>query len=294
MISLVLYACVAIGVLAFGANGAVYSYSDQAAWSSLAGSFCGGRRQSPINIVTGNVVNNPALTRLQMNQYWNTATDGTWSNNGHTLQFTPSSSEPIATTTNFIGRYELRQFHFHWGPNATVGSENTVNDVSYSGELHFVHENTAVAATSGSRYAVVAVFLRSNSSMSIASGSIWDRLNTQPDYEDSDNVTNIIYSQLLPSNLDYYYFPGSLTTPLCNEIVEWFVLKTSISVPAAFFRGLRTVEANSQGTPLTLNYRNVQPLNGRTVSEYNSAGVVPALTFALLALSVVVAAIVNI
>jgi len=38
---------------------------------------------------------------------------------------------------------------------------------------------------------------------------------------------------LLPSDLGYYTFPGSLTTPPCSENVTWFVLKQPVTVSAA-------------------------------------------------------------
>lgn len=285
MLSLTLFA---IAVLSLVANGAVqYSYSNQTAWNHLEGSYCAGNRQSPINIVTANVrTNNTRLTNLVMSSNWNTTVAGNWSNNGHTLKFTPFPSFTTATTNTFIGQYELRQFHFHWGQNSTVGSENQVDNKSYSGELHFVHENTSVA--NSSRYTVIAVFLQSDPNMTIT--GIWQNLMTTPSYGQSISIINIVYSQLLPSNLDYYYFPGSLTTPLCNEIVEWFVLQNPIRVPAQFFAILRTVQ-DSGGSNLTFNYRDVQPLNSRTVYQYPSAssGIVPTLTITLLVLSALTA-----
>lgn len=35
---------------------------------------------------------------------------------------------------------------------------------------------------------------------------------------------------LLPQSLDYWNYPGSLTTPPLNETVNWIVLKETISV----------------------------------------------------------------
>lgn len=38
-------------------------------------------------------------------------------------------------------------------------------------------------------------------------------------------VENLNLRHLLPRNLfNYLYYPGSLTTPPCNEVVQWFIL----------------------------------------------------------------------
>ena len=246
-----------------------YSYSDQNAWNNLEGSFCNGMRQSPINIVTEQTVSNSSLTSLLMNN-WDSAINGTWSNNGHTLAFNPHSLPTQVTTTNFIGQYQLLQFHFHWGPNSAVGSENLVNGVAYSGELHVVHQLPGAGVNAGNVFAVIAVFLQSNDSMDIS--GIWQRLNVAPAYNSAVNVSNIVLSSFLPSNFNYYYFEGSLTTPLCNETVQWFVLTTPISVPAQFFQTLRSVQ-DSHNQSLLFNYRNIQALYGRNVYQYPSSAV---------------------
>ena len=247
------------------ADAIAYTYANQIAWNSLNGSFCNGSRQSPINILTRSVVENSTLTPLRM-RGWDTTKNGYVLNNGHTLKFSPSSSTGEAFTQTFIANYKLLQFHFHWGPNANVGSENTVNGAWYSGELHFVHQNTSEVSPS-SQYTVVAVFLREDSSMPIAN-TIWNTLTSRiPNYNANISISNIAYSDMLPSNRSFFYFPGSLTTPLCNEIVEWFVLQTPVSVPTEFFTRIRKTQ-DTNGRNLTLNYRAVQGLNGRSVSQF--------------------------
>ena len=244
-----------------------FGYSDQTAWDNLSGSFCNGSRQSPINIVTRSTVENGnrRLTPLRLTN-WDTNMNGYVLNNGHTLKFSPSSSSREARVQTFISTYKLVQFHFHWGPNDDVGSENTVNSRYYSGELHFVNQYTT-AVDPSSQFTVVGVFLRADSSVQY-SGTVWEKLTeTIPAFNTSTSLQGIRYDSMLPSNLSYYYFPGSLTTPLCNEVVEWFVLQNPVSVPIEFFDQLRTLN-DTNGDPLTLNYRNIQPLNGRTVSRY--------------------------
>ena len=259
--------------------GIQFNYSNQSAWVNLPGSQCGRNRQSPINIVTNNLENGSdiGLTELEMQNFDNPV-NGTWKNNGSTLFFTPDSSAPVATTRTYLGEYKLLQFHFHWGADSQEGSENRVNGNQYSGELHFVHmRESSMSIYDGDRFTVVAVFIESDENMELS--GIWEKLSNIPDFNQSLSVSNIVYNDLLPESLDYYYFNGSLTTPLCNETVQWVVLQSYISAPAEFFETLRTTPEKN-GEELESNFRDVQNLNERQVYQYQGAAnhVLPAFS----------------
>ncbi|CAI8044532.1 Carbonic anhydrase 1 [Geodia barretti] len=98
--------------------------------------------------------------------------------------------------------------------------------------------------------------------LSNCGGGVGQRLNTTVNFYD-----------LLPSDRSYYYYEGSLTTPNCSEVVQWFLLKETISIPSAYLAQLREVEENEEGDRLTFNYRNTQDLAGRQVSRYPASGV---------------------
>ena len=267
-----------------------YSYDDQTAWNSLENSQCAGRVQSPINIITSDLEDGDeiGLTQLRIS-YLTDALYGKWENNGHSLQFTPDARSRQKTLQTYQGTYELVQFHFHWGPNNRVGSEHTVNGKQYSGELHFVHKTTAAGAqdTDFNYYTVIGVFLEADDIS--ATGTIWAELSRIPDYDMELNisVSDINYDVLLPDNLEYYYYNGSLTTPLCNQIVQWVVLKNPISVPQTFFTRARTTEEEDGGS-LQSNYRDTQPLNGRKVYDSAAGIIIPTITLLISSLFVAV------
>ena len=263
--------------------GIQFSYSDQSAWLNLPGSQCGGNRQSPIDIVTNNLEdgNDIGLTELAMQNFDNPV-DGTWSNTGSTLIFTPDSSATVATTRTYLGEYNLKQFHFHWGADSQEGSENRVNGNQYSGELHFVHmRESSMSIYDGDRFTVVAVFIESDENMELS--GIWEILSNISDFNQSLSVSNIVYNDLLPESLDYYYFNGSLTTPPCNETVQWVVLQSYIFAPADFFETLHTTPEKN-GEELESNFRDVQNLNGRQVYQYQGAAnrILPAFSVLLI------------
>jgi carbonic anhydrase len=64
---------------------------------------------------------------------------------------------------------------------------------------------------------------------------------------------------MLPKNLGYYAFAGSLTTPPCSEGVSWMVLKNQITL------GPQQIQAFRKMFPL--NARPLQALNGREIRE---------------------------
>ena len=265
-----------------------YNYEDQAAWANLPGSFCGiGRAQSPINIETGNVRENSTLFQNLMFNGYDEMVDGSFNNTGHNVQFNPSPSAPDASVVNHEGTYNLLQFHLHWGEGLQDGSEHRVNSSQYAAEIHFVHRSTTASSTASNALTVVGVFAVADSA---APTGIWQRLMPVPTaYQASSSVTGIRYSDLLPTNRDYYYYGGSLTTPLCNEIVQWFVLKETIRIPESYLRMLRMVQEDANGTLLTHNVRDEQPLNGRIVMTPSSASNVSIISMLALCILALVA-----
>ena len=77
------------------------------------------------------------------------------------------------------------------------------------------------------------------------------------DIDKAHQMDMIYISQLLPKNHGYYAFSGSLTTPPCNEGVQWIVLKESVEASQAQIDAMHAI--------LKDNARNVQPLHDRVI-----------------------------
>ena len=254
-------------------TGTGFSYRKHTEWPDLPGSFCGNSLQSPIDIVTANVEEGSDLIELVFSDGWTTAVDGTLKSNGHSIQFTPDST--TATTRNHKGTYDVLQFHFHWGETEGEGSEHRIDGDQYEAEIHFVHSkqgNSDSAAADAN--SVVAVFC--NEDENLAATGIWEQLlidGPLPVTFDTEvDLEGITFADLLPDNREYYHYAGSLTTPLCNEVVQWFVLKEPIKIPSSVLTALRTVQEDAEGTALTKNFRGVQELNDRTVQTRPESG----------------------
>jgi carbonic anhydrase len=81
-------------------------------------------------------------------------------------------------------------------------------------------------------------------------------LPTEIDEEYKSNLP-VILSGLMPANKGYFYYPGSLTTPPCSEVVSWYVLKNPIQASSKQISAIQQI--------ISENNRPAQPLSGRTI-----------------------------
>lgn len=253
--------------------------SNSSAWKE--GDCAKGRRQSPIDIKTSSIENGAAgpVVGLDFSQYYkNYAMKQFYmTNNGHSIMlnnFIPETGmEPIFHwPARENGMYKLEQVHFHWGPDDKSGSEHKVDGKAYPVEMHLVHyrsnqgvhgySNFMDAAFSGrpDALAVIGVFLTpdtGNLTQSFLQTAVYN-FESIPNTGDKTVVIcvnlNLNLGEPLEKALEAYHYLGSLTTPGCNEVVAWLVLKNPVKITKkdlAAFRGI----VKEDGKPLTMNYR---------------------------------------
>ena len=234
-----------------------YSYNHQDKW----GSYCQtGTYQSPVNIWTNDLSRNPDTINLAFE--WNYWLSGVFHNNGHTVKFTPNQGQPAIHTRTHHGQWKLLQVHMHWGENDGIGSEHRINGEQASLEIHFVHEHTGHKA-----HAVVALMADAGSE---SSSSVFRFLSLKSVLQYNERINTVLpLNDFLPIDRSYYFYEGSLTTPGCDQLVQWFVLKDRITVPRSYLRQLRTVRKDTAGSLLRFNYRDPQPLLCRSVYEHD-------------------------
>jgi len=88
--------------------------------------------------------------------------------------------------------------------------------------------------------------------------TLW-RFIPNPGAESNLEGITINPADLLPADHSFYSYPGSLTTPICNEGVHWYVMKNPIELSQAQIDEYTKHYPNSA--------RPLQPLNGRPVAE---------------------------
>ena len=93
-------------------------------------------------------------------------------------------------------------------------------------------------------------------------------------------------SSAIPTDVEFYTFPGSLTTPPCTGGLQWFVATEPQSVTADQIKALKAVgTAAGLSADVGNARRPVQPLNGRdlTITQASSASRVAAGVTAIVA-----------
>ena len=160
-------------------------------------------------------------------------------NNGHTIQVNVPSGSKI----RIDGKpYELLQFHFH------RPSEEQIDGKPSAMVVHFVHKNN------DGELAVLAVMLREgNENPGIK--TLWTHAPKKESSEVIPDGVTFNPTNLLPREMDFFHYDGSLTTPPCTEKVKFYILKTQVNVS----------KEQVAEFPFKLNARPIQPANGRPI-----------------------------
>jgi carbonic anhydrase len=160
-------------------------------------------------------------------------------NNGHTIQVNVATGSKI----RIDGKpFELLQFHFH------RPSEEHIDGKPSAMVVHFVHKSPE------GELAVLAVMLREgNENPGIK--TLWTHAPKAAGPEVIPDGVMFNPANLLPKEMDFFHYDGSLTTPPCTEKVKFFILKTQVNI------------AKEQVTdfPFKMNARPIQPANGRPI-----------------------------
>ncbi|KAK5600410.1 hypothetical protein CRENBAI_021707 [Crenichthys baileyi] len=251
---------------------------------------CGGRSQSPINIVTRKTLKDETLTPLQFKNYQQTFRSSI-KNNGHSVQV----GIPLISTISgggLLTTYKAVQLHLHWGKDGGLGSEHTIDGEQYPMELHIVHmKNHYVDLTTALRdpkgVAVLGFFYEESKSANRKYDSIINMLQSVGATNGNASLPPVSLAQLIPpeQNLtSYYRYQGSLTTPGCTEAVVWTVFENPIPLSREQLRAFSKVQFRD-GKPMVNNFRPIQPLNGRQVFRSGSAVLLVSSTLLAAALA---------
>ena len=160
-------------------------------------------------------------------------------NNGHTIQVNVANGSKI----RIDGKpFDLLQFHFH------RPSEEHIDGKPSAMVVHFVHKSPE------GELAVLAVMLREgNENPGIK--TLWTHAPKAAGPEVIPDGVMFNPANLLPKEMDFFHYDGSLTTPPCTEKVKFYILKTQVNI------------AKEQVTdfPFKMNARPIQPANGRPI-----------------------------
>ena len=228
-----------------------WSYQNPAGpnqWGDLSNDFLScrvGADQSPIEIESGanagliNVTSDSSLPTISPN--WSPS-GLTVMNNGHTVEMLYDEGSHLEFEGSTL---PLKQFHFH------SPSEHILDGRQYPLEAHFVHQ-------ANGKTMVVGMFFKLGEENKALS-EVWNMAPvTNSTIQHPEIVVNAM--DLLPNDLSYFHYTGSLTTPPCTEGVTWIVLKTPVTASAAQLQFLQKRLAGPNNRP-------IQPLDGRMIGS---------------------------
>lgn len=254
-----------------------WTYADADCWGEQYPN-CSKSAQSPVNIITyGPETSVIRKAAHEKENFLNAAKYHPVNNtrvyqNGHTLQLIDAQN---GVSHVGFGYLEIGgNFYFFQHLNLHCPAEHVIDGVQHACELQIVHQKQShwgATAYDNDDILIASVFF------DIAPSDEESPLLKQlylPDLMDEKHVNQswvrtlkhpLDISRALGPVLsgDYYRYAGSFTTPSCDEVVKWFVFKTSLPMSKAQWLAFKKVFPNPA------NARPVQHLNGRKVA-FNS------------------------
>lgn len=214
-----------------------YGYTGDVApekWGSLSPEYAkctDGSEQAPVNIVSDGAKSMTRAAALKPS-YPATAGDVV-TNTGTTIRVDTEGKLLIGDK-----EYKLLQYHFH------TPSEEAINGIHYALNVHLVHQDSA------GKLAVIGVNFAVGSPNPFLD-SLWKALPLSSGQKAAAVLPSL--ESMLPKDLSYYTYTGSLTTPPCTEGVQFYILKT-----------LETISPSQLTT-----FRKLYPMNARPLQSLN-------------------------
>lgn len=254
-----------------------------------------GLNQSPIDICTKTAIYDSSLDKFAIDR---TPIRFNYLNNGVNASITPEENAVVYLQGGPLmsNKFQLAQYHFHFGEENTCGCEHTIDGHHFAAELHIVHFNRELYNDLGSAFssegglAVLGIFLDASENYSdnaFVAEVLKSFDNIRYKGDEFQTVNNFCVYDMLPENShNYFTYPGSLTTPPLTENVTWTVFKEPIKISKKQQKEFLKLYAVSEEEKDILvkhdpcirsngpshycpsicnNYREVQPLHKRIV-----------------------------
>ncbi|XP_070204207.1 carbonic anhydrase 2-like [Littorina saxatilis] len=211
---------------------------------------CGGKRQSPIDIVSHACQYDPTLPNFRLSNFDALSTQvgmGTnlnFTNNGHAASVRVTGNM-FVEGGGLPGRYRTAEFHFHWGSRDDTGSEHAIEGVKYPLEMHVVnyaarYDTLTEAVDQDDGLAVLGVLFQISDRDNPAFEPLAESLQYIHKAGEFQMVGGVRLRSLLPKDTSRFYrYSGSLTTPKCFETVTWTIFEEPQKISARQLARLR-------------------------------------------------------
>jgi carbonic anhydrase len=228
-----------------------------AEWGQKAAA-CGGKRQSPIDIASKQF----GGYTFQRNLKVPLVLSGDCSKYKVKQLYDAFKAEAVDSTCQVTANgkpYEYLQAHYH------VPAEHTINGKVHDAEIHYVHK-----ADDG--LLVIGLFFQKEKDVKTDPFVLqfWQQIKAA----NANTTVDATLGSFIPS-LEakmkagrVFNYPGSLTSPTCDETVDWWVVEKPLAVSAADFDAMQLDLLRIQASDNGKAARPTQPLNGRVVTSY--------------------------
>lgn len=222
---------VIFALLATYALTAAISY-DESTWPALCKD---GRGNSPIDFPpesSSDWVKSDSYLQLLFSNYTVLKDNAfTWNEKRFGIDLPANPGSLMVRKNGIVYRYDLANIHYH------IESEHTFNGKQYQFELHMVHaKNTTHLQNIGilddpdkrNKYLVVGLVFQ-------ASGEADNDDITRMKLTTQENVDNLDFNKYIEELDTFYHYEGGLTTPACDEVVNWVVISKIFTMSNAQF-----------------------------------------------------------
>ena len=256
-----------------------------------ASSSCNGSRQSPINIETAKTIR---ISRASLPMNLSTAAmgklEGRLSNTGYYIDV-EVTSEQYWTPPGMKDVFRVHSLHFHWGSHDSFGSEHHYDGKAYAMEGHLVTYNTKYGSfpeATGNINNHDALAVAGVMYDTVADGER-DRYHSVGEFQALldqavDSVQDACTATTLKTPIDwgrmagfndfpttfsrYFAYNGGLTTPGCEEIVRFYLLKEPAILTRSQMHTMRSsFKQSGSGDWQMNNFRPLQDIAERRVSS---------------------------
>lgn len=252
-----------------------WNYKSQSNWKNNRGwAKCGYDEQSPITVIEDALV--PAkFEPFKFEGFEKHACNMTLTHTGHSIKIS-TCHDHIISGGGLNGKFKLDHVHFHWGTKESPQGEHIIKGKKevkkFKGEMHFVHHHTNKknvddAASEHNGLAVLGVFIEVNDEKNKVFDKIDEQIGKLLFEEQTVDIPEFPFIELFPNDRSKVIrYQGSLTTPPCYETVTWTLFTEPLYISQSQLEHLYTMyDGKDEQTGLMLNnYRDTQPLNGRT------------------------------
>jgi carbonic anhydrase len=245
----------------YGTGSQNWNYQNQDEWASTCtGSSCNGDRQSPILIITDDTTKTKKNDKMMVDIKWKIC-NAEMLLKKYTLQADHIKRDTFNSLIWYPGdgsgkyqSYYLKEFHVHTPCEHITKTKNSRDSLKTPLEIHFVHENI------NNPKDILVVGVRYFGDERVA-GNADSTLSVFANADNGAKLVNFPAVNLLPSmvNQGFWNYPGSLTTPGCDQKVTWIVMQNEVRVKMSTIDKIRSRYAFD--VPDSHNARKIQVNN---------------------------------